>query len=325
MGHTDAALRRLTDRVRAAQAAGAPLEIRGGGTKRFYGETAAGEPLDTTELAGITSYEPTELVITALAGTPLAELEGVLAERGQCLAFEPPRFAAGGTVGGMVAAGLSGPARVSVGAARDFVLGARLLNGQAELLSFGGQVMKNVAGYDVSRLLAGSWGILGLICEVSLKVLPVRPASLTLSVGRDESAALADMLRWSGQPLPVHATSWHDGRLSVRLTGARAAVEEARQLLGGVALDPEDAAGWWTGLRDHGHEFFRPDAAALARGECLWRLAVPPPTPALPLPGRQLIEWGGGLRWWRTDAPSAEVRAAAAAAGGHATLVRAAD
>jgi glycolate oxidase FAD binding subunit len=324
MDRAHAALRRLAAQVRAAQAAGTALEIRGGGTKRFYGETPRGEPLSTAELAGILSYEPTELVVTAYAGTPLAELEAVLAERGQCLAFEPPRFAAGGTVGGMVAAGLSGPARMGVGAVRDFVLGARLMNGNAELLNFGGQVMKNVAGYDVSRLLAGSWGILGLLCEVSLKVLPVRPATLTLSWECDEAAALGEMLRWTGQPLPVHATRWDGQRLVVRLAGAQAAVEEARQLLGGVPVDPADAERAWQAIRDHQADFFRPDDAALSRGECLWRLAVPPRTPPLTLTGRQLIEWGGGLRWWRTDAPAPVVRAAAGAAGGHATLVRAA-
>jgi FAD/FMN-containing dehydrogenase len=325
MEDTSAALRRLADRVRAAASDGAALEIRGGGTKRFYGEAPRGETLLTTDLVGISSYEPTELVVTVRAGTPLAELEAVLAARGQCLAFEPPRFAPQGTVGGMVAAGLSGPARASVGAVRDFVLGVSLLNGRGEYLTFGGQVMKNVAGYDVSRLQAGAWGILGLLCEVSLKVLPVRPATLTLSWARDEAAALADLLRWSAQPLPLHASSWLDGRLYLRLAGASAAVEEARTLLGGTALIPEEAARWWDGLRDHAHEFLQPDAQALAQGECLWRLSVPAKTPALALPGRQLIEWGGSLRWWRTAAPAEGVRAAAAAAGGHATLVRAAD
>jgi FAD/FMN-containing dehydrogenase len=325
MDDSSAVLRRLADRVRAAASDGTALEIRGGGTKRFYGEAPQGEPLSTVELAGISAYEPTELVVTVRAGTPLAELEAVLAARGQCLAFEPPRFAPQGTVGGMVAAGLSGPARASVGAVRDFVLGVTLLNGQGEYLTFGGQVMKNVAGYDVSRLQAGAWGILGVLCEVSLKVLPVRPATLTLSFERDQTAALADLLRWAGQPLPLHASSWLDGRLCLRLTGAGAAVEEARSLLGGAPLEPDRAARWWDSLRDHTHEFLQPDAPALARGECLWRLSVPAKSPPLALPGRQLIEWGGSLRWWRTTAPAQSVRAAAAAVGGHATLVRAAD
>ncbi|RZI92540.1 MAG: glycolate oxidase subunit GlcE, partial [Variovorax sp.] len=177
----DPALRQIAERIRAAAADATPLAIRGGGTKDFYGEALQGEPLDTRELSGITSYEPSELVVTVRAGTPLAELEALLAEHGQCLPFEPPRFAAGGTVGGMVAAGLSGPARASVGAVRDYVLGAEVVDGRGEVLHFGGTVMKNVAGYDVSRVLAGSLGVLGLVAEVSLKVLPVAPAEATLA------------------------------------------------------------------------------------------------------------------------------------------------
>ena len=172
----DAALDALVDRVRAARADKTPLAITGGGTKAFYGGPVTGDALDVRPLSGISSYEPSELVVTVRAGTPLAALEAALAEQGQCLPFEPPRFGAASTVGGMVAAGLAGPARAAVGGVRDYVLGATLLNGKAEVLSFGGQVMKNVAGYDVSRLLAGSLGVLGVLCEVSLKVLPVAVA-----------------------------------------------------------------------------------------------------------------------------------------------------
>ncbi len=323
MASSDPALQRLVDQVRAAQVSGTALAIRGGGTKEFYGEAVRGTPLEVTGLAGIVAYEPTELVVTARCGTPLAELEAVLAERGQCLAFEPPRFAAGGTVGGMVAAGLSGPARAAVGAVRDFTLGAVLLNGRGELLSFGGQVMKNVAGYDVSRLLAGSWGILGVLCEVSLKVLPVRPASLTLRFELDAATATQQLLHWAGQPLPLHASCWQDGELRVRLGGAHAAVEAARRQLGGEVVDPPAAAAWWDEVRDHRHPFFALGAAELATGECLWRLSVPASAAPLDLPGWQCLEWGGALRWWRTHAPAATVRKAARAAGGHATLVRA--
>jgi glycolate oxidase FAD binding subunit len=189
--HNDPALKILVDRVQAASAAGAQLDIRGGGTKSFYGETPAGEPLDVRVLEGISSYEPTELVVTARCGTKLSDLEAVLAEKGQCLPFEPPHFGPGTTVGGMVAAGLAGPARAAVGGVRDYLLGATLLNGKAEVLSFGGQVMKNVAGYDVSRLLAGSMGALGVILETSLKVLPVAPATVTLRFEMDQARALA--------------------------------------------------------------------------------------------------------------------------------------
>ena len=172
---------------------------------------------------GISSYEPSELVVTVRGGTLLADLEAALAEKGQCLPFEPPRFAQGGTVGGMVAAGLAGPARAAVGGVRDYVLGAKLLNGRAELLGFGGTVMKNVAGYDVSRLLAGSMGILGVICEVSLKVLPVTPATLTLRLEMNVATAIQRLNEWGGQPLPLNASAWWEGMLVLRLSGAGAA------------------------------------------------------------------------------------------------------
>jgi FAD/FMN-containing dehydrogenase len=321
----DPVLAGLIERVQAARSRQAPLEIRGGGTKRFYGEPPAGEPLDVTGLAGISSYEPTELVVTARAGTPLAELEAALKTQGQCLPFEPPRFSAGGTVGGMVAAGLSGPARANVGSVRDHVLGLTLLNGRAEILTFGGQVTKNVAGYDVSRLIAGSWGVLGIVCEVSLKVMPVASAGATLRFEWDEIRALAQLNRWASQPLPITASSWHEGRLDLRLGGARAAVSAACGKLGGALLDPEAAADWWSGVRDHTQDFFSPTEAELARGECLWRLSLPATTAPVQLPGRQFIAWHGAERWWRSTAESSEVRRVAAAAGGHATLVRGAD
>jgi FAD/FMN-containing dehydrogenase len=319
-----AALRRLTDRVVAAHHARAPLQICGGGTKAFYGGVPRGEVLDTRDLCGITSYEPTELVVTALAGTALSDLEAELQGAGQCLPFEPPRFAPGGTVGGMVAAGLAGPARPSVGGLRDHLLGVSVLNGAGETLTFGGQVMKNVAGYDVSRVMAGSMGILGLICEVSLKVMPVPAATATLSFEMDQATALRELNHWAAQPLPISASSWHRDLLRLRLSGAKAAVNSVRQRLGGVELEPQAAGEWWRDLRDQRHAFFDL-GEGLTRGEALWRVSVADTTPPLPLAGEQLIEWGGALRWLRSDVPAAEVRAAAAAAGGHATLFRAAD
>jgi FAD/FMN-containing dehydrogenase len=321
----DAALTRLMDHVEGARAQRTPLEIRGGGTKRFYGEAPTGTPLDVTGLAGISSYEPTELVVTARAGTPLEELEAALQEHGQYLPFEPPRFAKGGTVGGMVAAGLSGPARASVGSVRDHVLGVTLLNGRGEVLSFGGQVSKNVAGYDVSRLLVGSLGILGVICDVSMKVLPVSVAKATLSFDWEEQQALEKIARWAGQPWPINATAWHAGRLHVRLAGARAAVAAACGHLGGDRMEPAAADAWWLGVRDQSAEFFSLSAASSARGESLWRLSVPATAAPLPLPGQQFIEWGGAQRWWRTTAPPSQVRDAAARAAGHATVMRGAD
>lgn len=321
----DAAMRRLIDRVRDAADAKIALEIRGGGTKSFYGNAPCGELLDLRELAGITCYEPTELFVTALAGTPLSELEAVLAERGQCLPFEPPRYGAAGTLGGMVAAGLAGPARASAGPLRDYVLGVSILNGSGETLTFGGQVMKNVAGYDVSRVFAGAMGILGVLCEVSLKVMPRSPACKTLSFDLDEAAALEQLHRWTGQPFPLSASSWHRGSLRIRLGGAQAAVVSARQRTGGGEVEPAAANDWWSDVRDQRHDFFRMTQAALDGGERLWRLSVPDTAPPLALPGEQFIEWGGAQRWFRGKATADEIRSTAARAGGHATLFRAAD
>jgi glycolate oxidase FAD binding subunit len=319
------ALTTLIDRVQQARASRTPLRIRGGGTKDFYGEAPQGEAFDVSELKGISSYEPSELVVTARCGTPLAELEQALAEQGQCLAFEPPRFAAGGTVGGMVAAGLSGPSRATVGSVRDFVLGATLLNGRGEVLSFGGQVMKNVAGYDVSRLLAGSLGVLGVICEVSLKVLPMQPATTTLRFELEQAKALEALHGWAAQPLPLNASAWWEGTLVVRLRGARAAVDAAAAKLGGEPIETAFAAQFWDGLRDHGDEFFAGAQRAVAAGAGLWRLSVPATTPPLALSGEQLVEWGGAQRWLCTSTPAAQVREAAARAGGHATLFMSQD
>lgn len=331
---THPALAPLVEQVLSASASRAPLWVRAGQTKAFLepAEPAAAARLDTRTLSGVVAYEPTELVITALAGTPLAEVEAQLAERGQCLPFEPPHFGPGGTVGGMVAAGLSGPARASVGGVRDYMLGVQLLNGRGELLTYGGQVMKNVAGYDVSRLMAGSWGTLGLLVEVSLKVLPMAPAEATLVFELPQAQALAQLQRWGGQPLPLNASCWvHDDTaapakdlLFVRLRGAVAAVESActrmLQDVPGQRMDTAQAAADWTACRDHQLPFFTAPAPNLA----LWRLSVAPAAPALDLPWAQLIEWHGGQRWLWAPLDAAErLRVAAQGAGGHASVFRA--
>ena len=311
-------IERFREALVQAAAERRPLCLRGGGTKDFYGNAPRGEVLDVRGHAGIVSYEPTELVVTARAGTPLAELEAVLAKAGQMLPFEPPHFGAAATVGGCVATGLSGPRRATAGAVRDYVLGARILDGRGEELAFGGQVMKNVAGYDVSRLLAGSMGTLGLILEASFKVLPRPVARATRRLEMDEASALAQLNRWSGQPLPLSASAWENGQLTVRWEGAESAVRSAVQKVGGAALPEVEADAWWAALRDHADPFFSGDAP-------LWRLSLPSTAKPVALPGRQLIEWGGAERWWMTPAPAEAVRAAAAAAGGHATLFRARD
>jgi glycolate oxidase FAD binding subunit len=308
----------LRERIRAAAGRGTALRLRGGGSKDFYGGAPRGEVLDTRAHAGIVDYEPTELVVTARCGTPLAELEAALAAQGQMLAFEPPHFGGGATLGGCVAAGLSGPRRAAAGALRDFVLGARLIDGRARELAFGGRVMKNVAGYDVSRLLAGSLGTLGLILEVSLKVLPRPAAERTLRLELPQEKALESLNRWAGTALPVSASAWRDGELHLRLSGAERAVRAAAGKLGGDALEGAHAARLWSGIREQTDPWFAGEAP-------LWRLSLPAAAAPLELAGAPLIEWGGALRWLRSGADAATVRAAAARAGGHATLFRGGD
>ena len=310
-------LQEFRERIASASASKRALRIRGNGTKDWYGQSFDGEVLDTTAYSGIVSYDPTELVVTARAGTTLREIGAALSEKKQMLAFEPPRFDGLATIGGIVASGLSGPRRQAVGSVRDFVLGSALMDGKGEVLNFGGEVMKNVAGYDVSRLLAGSLGTLGLILEVSLKVLPRPFAQHSLQFAMGEEEALHQVNVWGGQPLPVSATCWHDGKLAVRLSGAQAAVDAAIAKMGGSALPDADA--FWDSLREQQHAFF----ADAPQG--LWRVSVPTVAPALNLPGQQLIEWGGAQRWLKTSADAATIRAAATAAGGHATLFKGGD
>jgi glycolate oxidase FAD binding subunit len=316
------------EQVRAAARDGQTLRIRGSGSKDWYGQDAggaeAGGILDTRAWRGIVDYEPTELVITARCGTPLAEIEAALRERRQMLAFEPPHFGAASTLGGAVAAGLSGPRRASSGALRDFVLGCKLLDGQGEVLRFGGQVMKNVAGYDVARLLAGSLGTLGVLLEVSVKVLPIPVAETTLRFALAELDAIRMLNEWAGQALPVSASCWHDGVLALRLSGARAAVDNAVRSLGGEVMP--DCVPFWAAVREQRHTFFAGDMP-------LWRLSLPSTAGPIAFESgqpdaTQLIEWGGAQRWLRApgDAEHAQrIRGAAAAAGGHATLFRGGD
>ena len=313
------ALQQFRDTILAAGAGKKALRIRGGGSKDWYGQALNGNIVDTRAYTGIVAYEPTELVITARSGTPLAEIEAALAERRQMLAFEPPRLGADSTIGGVVASGLSGPRRQAAGAVRDFVLGATLMDGKGEALRFGGQVMKNVAGYDVSRLLAGSLGTLGLILDVSLKVLPQPFGEATLRFEMAQADAIAKLNEWGGLPLPISASAWHGGALIVRLSGAEAAVKAALRNMGGE--EDAQAGVFWTELRDHDNAFFTVSDGPVA----LWRLSVPSVAPPLALDGEQLIEWGGAQRWLRTEADARTVRAAAEQAGGHATLFRGGD
>lgn len=317
----DVVLADLRARVILAHASGRPLTIRGGGSKRFYGNAppSAATELDMSLYTGIIDYHPTELVITARAGTPLSEIDAALACRGQMLAFEPPHYAPCATVGGCVAAGIAGPRRASAGGVRDHVLGVRMLDAQGRVLRFGGDVIKNVAGYDVTRLMAGSLGILGLLLEVSLKVVPRPAQERTLVFSFNESQALVQMNRWAGLPLPISASAWtpdDGGRLTLRLSGSAPALAAARQTLGGEPMACGEASAWWQAWRDQRLVFFAQTP--------LWRISVPPATPALGL-GPSLIEWGGAQRWLAGPHEPQALRASVKAHGGHVTLFRAAS
>src|SRR6266850_7009482 len=244
----DSALEKLSETIRAAGRSKRALRLRGGGTKDFYGQAHEGEVLDTRGHSGIVAYEPSELVITARCGAKLAEIESAMRERGQMLAFEPPHFGGDATLGGMVAAGLSGPRRQAAGALRDFVLGVKIMDGRGEVLSFGGQVMKNVAGYDVSRLMAGSLGTLAIILEASLKALPFPVAEATLKLELPEDRAIEQLNRWGGKPLPITASAWTGDGLAIRLSGAAAAVKEACGKIGGERIEDEQARRFWNGI-----------------------------------------------------------------------------
>lgn len=301
-------------RIVEAGVRGERLAIRGGGSKDFLGVSAPLPVLDARSHAGIIAYEPSELVITARAGTRLAEINAALAARGQHLAFEPPEFG-DGTLGGAIASGLSGPARMSAGAVRDFVLGVRLLDGRGRLLRFGGQVMKNVAGFDVSRLLCGSFGSLGMLLEVSLKVLPRPMADLSLHFECDQAQATRQVNAWIGQALPITASCWYRGALTVRLSGAHAAVAAARQTLGGEVLEATAATAFWSALRDQRHEFFHGT-------DPLWRVALPATHAPLDGENDPLVEWFGAQRWLRGLRDADTLRRQVRTLGGHLTRFR---
>lgn len=315
-------LSELCEQVVTARAAQRQLLIRGGGTRLFYGgplpPEGAASWLDLSAYHGVVSYEPSELVLTARAGTPLAEIETLLASQGQMLAFEPPRFGAAGTIGGCVAAGMAGPRRMAAGPLADFVLGARLLGPHGKPMRFGGEVMKNVAGYDVSRLLAGSLGVLGPIVEVSIKVLPRPRREESVVLALDEAAALRQCVDWRSQAIPVSATAWTAddtgrGQLVVRLSGNESAVRQSVAQIGGERLAQAEAQAFWDSLRDQTHEFFshRP----------LWRVVLPPGVPALQA-GAELHEWQGCLRWLAGPQDAQALRERVGALGGSAAIQR---
>ena len=308
----------LQEKVLDAIAQHIPVQIVGRNTKAFYGRANVSEPLSVAGHCGVVSYEPTELVITARAGSSLAEIEALLATQGQMLPFEPPYFGAHAqdTLGGTIACGFSGPRRPYAGSARDVVLGVKVLTGKGEILKFGGQVMKNVAGFDVSRLMVGALGTLGILLEISLKVLPKAESEKTQVFSCDAQEAIRRMNAWAGQSLPLSAAMFVDGQLYVRLSGSHIGLVEACKKLGGETLAESDKV--WASVRDHKHGFFRDDMP-------LWRISAPPAAPPIDLPGSWLIEWGGAQRWLKTPMAGDALREVVAAAKGHATLFRGGD
>ncbi len=305
----------LQSQITAAADSGTPLSILGGGSKQFLGRITQAQDLQVGSLTGTVAYEPTELVVTTRAGTLLAEVEALLAEHGQMLAFEPPHFGAKATIGGTIACGLSGPRRPYAGAARDFVLGTKILNGRGEMLSFGGQVMKNVAGYDVSRLMTGAMGTLGLILEVSLKVLPLPPTTKTLVFELEREGATGKLHEWSAKPLPISGACIRDRWLFVRLSGTERGVRRACNIMGG---EQHEGTAIWSELKEHQWSFFQTQ-------DPVWRLSLPPAAPPVALEGERVYDWGGALCWLKTEAPADVIRAEVEKAGGHATLFRNGD
>ncbi|MBI3714683.1 MAG: glycolate oxidase subunit GlcE [Betaproteobacteria bacterium] len=318
----EAVVTQLREQIAAHAASGEPLAIRGGGSKEFYGGVIRGEPLELGAYTGIVDYQPKELVLTVRAGTPLADIEAALDAEGQMLPFEPPHFdegaTVGSTIGGTVATGLSGPRRAYTGAVRDFLLGARILDGRGDDLRFGGRVIKNVAGYDVSRLLCGAMGTLGVLLDLSFKTLPKSAAETTLRFEFDEATAVRKFNEWAGMPLPLSGASWEGGVAMLRLSGAEAGVAAARAKLGGDVVEPGVADAFWRDLREQRLPCFRSTGP-------LWRLSVPPTAAPISFAVGQCIDWGGALRWIVATDDANSIRDKVAAVGGHATLFRGGD
>ncbi len=314
--HIENKIQQLSEKIRLAHKNHQALAISGNGSKYFYGHQVQGEDIFSTELSGIINYHPSELVITAYAGTPLHEINAALNANNQMLAFEPPTCRGKATLGGAVASGFSGPRRAFAGAARDYMLGCRIINGKGEVLRFGGEVIKNVAGYDVSRLMCGAFGTLGLLIEVSLKVVPVAECEVTTSFELDKHKSIEFVNHLATQGAPLSASCIYDGVLSIRFSGSRIAVDKTVQSLGGDVI--ENADDFWLGIQEQGHDFFN-------HSEDLWRISVPPTTSSIDLEGDELIEWYGGLRWLRTNAESNEIHRITNALGGHATLYKTAN
>ena len=305
---------KICDAVSDAYQASQALHIQAGQSKLFYGNEPVGTVLNVSTHKGIIDYEPSELFITARCGTSLHEIESVLAEHNQMLPFEPPAFGSDATIGGTIACGVSGPRRPYAGAARDNVLGTHIVNGKGEYLRFGGQVMKNVAGYDISRLMCGSFGTLGIMLQISLKVIPAQPDEITLSIECNEHDAVSRMHEWMQTDLPITGTYFEANHLFVRIAGVEATLHKVKSILGGTQVSESEK--FWHAVKEQQRDFFK-------KSDSLWRLVIPSNSPSLAENGECTLEWNGGLRWLKTDMNHNDVFSMAENLSGHATLYRA--
>lgn len=303
------------EHIIAAIAGSYALNLQGSGSKNFYGRPASGKPLKVNAHQGVINYQPSELIITVRCGTRLTDIEALMDKQNQIFAFEPPYFGPDATIGGVIATGLSGPRRPYAGSVRDAVLGVRLINGKGEIVKFGGEVLKNVAGFDISRLMTGALGTLGLLLDVSLKVLPQPEQECTLLFQAPQNQAIVQINEWTRQGWPLSAACHYDNGLYIRLSGAKLAVKAAREKLGGERLTHEDACYFWSNLREHRLAFFQDDRP-------LWRLSLSAAAMQPKLAGDCLIDWGGYLRWLKTDEPPIRVISEAQRLGGHACCFR---
>ena len=290
-----------------------PLAIHGSNSKNFLGNEITGKPVDVSMHSGIIEYEPSELFITAKCGTPLKELESILRDNGQILPFEPPSFTSADTLGGTVACGLSGPRRAYANPIRDCILGAHIINGKAEYLTFGGNVMKNVAGYDASRLMCGAYGTLGIIMQVSIRVAPKPQHEMTTVLECSENQAITQLNRWTQTHFPITASFFHDNLLHIRLEGLQNSVVNTHKKIGGEPLS--SSKEFWCSVKNHQHDFFNSDLP-------LWKLVIPQNTPALSISGKTSLEWNGGLRWLTSNEDSENIINACKRSRGSATLFK---
>ena len=313
----------LQAQVKQAISNQTPLYIHGGNSKQFYGNAVDATPLDISVHTGIINYDPSELCITVRAGTKLSDIETLLADNNQILAFEPPHYLYSSlnnqdtaTIGGAIASGISGPSRAYTGSVRDSILGVNIINGDGEIANFGGEVMKNVAGYDLSRMMVRSQGTLGVILNISVRVIPKPEHNITLAFEASQSEALSYFQDLRKNTLPITATAWLNNTALIRLSASEQVLQSCKEKVKGD--ERLNADSFWQGVRDHTHEFF---TNSKNDDKPLWRFSLPPATPEkIQLDGEELIEWSGAQRWIHSNAPANIIRDIAKSQKGYATL-----